>query len=204
MQPLPAGLPSDLLQRRPDIRQAEQLLIGANANIGAARAAFFPRISLTAQFGSVSDELSGLFKSGSWAFSLAPQLALPIFDAGRNQAGLESARAGREIAVAQYEKSIQTAFREVSDALAGQATLQQQIDAQRAQTQADAKRLDLSDLRYRNGVASYLDLLDAQRSLFATEQALVQTRLQQLQNQVTLYKVLGGGWTDTGGGPARS
>lgn len=204
MQPLPAGLPSDLLQRRPDIRQAEQLLIGANANIGAARAAFFPRISLTAQFGSVSDELSGLFKSGSWAFSLAPQLALPIFDAGRNQAGLESARAGREIAVAQYEKSIQTAFREVSDALAGQATLQQQIDAQRAQTQADAKRLDLSDLRYRNGVASYLDLLDAQRSLFATEQALVQTRLQQLQNQVTLYKVLGGGWTDTGGGTARS
>ena len=204
MQPLPAGLPSDLLQRRPDIRQAEQLLIGANANIGAARAAFFPRISLTAQFGSVSDELSGLFKSGSWAFSLAPQLALPIFDAGRNQAGLESARAGREIAVAQYEKSIQTAFREVSDALAGQATLQQQIDAQRAQTQADAKRLDLSDLRYRNGVASYLDLLDAQRSLYATEQALVQTRLQQLQNQVTLYKVLGGGWTDTGGGPARS
>lgn len=199
MQPLPAGLPSDLLQRRPDIRQAEQLLIGANANIGAARAAFFPRISLTAQFGSVSDELSGLFKSGSWAFSLAPQLALPIFDAGRNQAGLESARAGREIAVAQYEKSIQTAFREVSDALAGQATLQQQIDAQRAQTQADAKRLDLSDLRYRNGVASYLDLLDAQRSLYATEQALVQTRLQQLQNQVTLYKVLGGGWTDTGG-----
>lgn len=195
MQPLPAGLPSDLLERRPDIRQAEQLLIGANANIGAARAAFFPRISLTAQFGTVSDELSGLFKSGSWAFSLAPQLALPIFDAGRNQAGLESARAGREIAVAQYEKSIQTAFREVSDALAGQATLQEQVDAQRAQAQADAKRFELSDLRYRNGVASYLDLLDAQRSLFATEQSLVVTRLQQLQNQVTLYKVLGGGWT---------
>ncbi|MDU7587244.1 MAG: efflux transporter outer membrane subunit, partial [Acidovorax sp.] len=195
MQALPAGLPSDLLVRRPDVRMAEQQLIGANANIGAARAAFFPRISLTAQFGTVSDELSGLFKSGSWAFSLAPQLALPIFDAGRNQAGLESARAGREIAVAQYEKSIQTAFREVSDALAGQATLQEQVDAQRAQAQADAKRFELSDLRYRNGVASYLDLLDAQRSLFATEQSLVVTRLQQLQNQVTLYKVLGGGWT---------
>ena len=195
MQPLPAGLPSDLLARRPDIRQSEQLLIGANANIGAARAAFFPRISLTAQYGSVSNELSGLFKSGTWAFSLAPQLTLPIFDAGRNQAGLEAARAGREIAVAQYEKSIQTAFREVSDALAGQATLQEQLDAQRAQTAADAKRLELSDLRYRNGVASYLDLLDAQRSMFATEQALVLTRLQQLQNQVTLYKVLGGGWT---------
>lgn len=201
MQALPAGLPSDLLERRPDIRQAEQLLIGANANIGAARAAFFPRISLTAQAGTVSNELSGLFKSGSWAFSLAPQLALPIFDAGRNQAGLESARAGREIAVAQYEKSIQTAFREVSDALAGQATLQQQADAQRAQVQADSKRLQLSDLRYRNGVASYLDLLDAQRSLFATEQALVLTQLQQLQNQVSLYKVLGGGWTDTSAAP---
>lgn len=196
MQALPAGLPSDLLERRPDIRQAEQLLIGANANIGAARAAFFPRIALTAQIGSVSNELSGLFKSGTWAFSLAPQLALPIFDAGRNQAGLEAAQAGRQIAVAQYEKSIQTAFREVSDALAGQATLQAQIDAQRAQTQADSKRLQLSDLRYRNGVASYLDLLDAQRSLFATQQALVLTRLQQLQNQVTLYKVLGGGFTD--------
>ncbi|POR09470.1 efflux transporter outer membrane subunit [Diaphorobacter sp. LR2014-1] len=195
MQPLPAGLPSDLLVRRPDIRQAEQLLIGANANIGAARAAFFPRIALTASVGTVSNELSGLFKSGSWAFSLAPQLALPIFDAGRNQASLESARAGREIAVAQYEKSIQAAFREVSDALAGQATLQEQIDAQRAQTLADSKRLELSDLRYRNGVASYLDLLDAQRSLFATQQSLVVTRLQQLQNQVTLYKVLGGGWT---------
>ena len=196
MQPLPPGLPSDLLERRPDIRQAEQMLIGANANIGAARAAFFPRIALTAQVGSVSSELSGLFKSGSWAFSLAPQLALPIFDAGRNQAGLEAAQAGRQIAVAQYEKSIQVAFREVSDALAGQATLQQQSEAQRAQVQADSKRLQLSDLRYRNGVASYLDLLDAQRSLFATEQALVLTRLQQLQNQVTLYKVLGGGWTE--------
>ena len=201
MQALPAGLPSDLLQRRPDIRQAEQQLIGANASIGAARAAFFPRIALTASMGTVSNELSGLFKSGSWAFSLAPQLALPIFDAGRNQAGLEAARAGREIALAQYEKSIQTAFREVSDALAGQATLQEQIDAQRAQTQADTRRLGLSDLRYRNGVASYLDLLDAQRSLFATEQALVQVRLLQLQNQVALYKVLGGGWTDTSTAP---
>lgn len=203
MQPLPEGLPSDLLVRRPDIRMAEQQLIGANASIGAARAAFFPRISLTAQFGTVSNELSGLFKSGSWAFSLAPQLALPIFDAGRNQAGLESARAGREIAVAQYEKSIQTAFREVSDALAGQATLQEQLDAQRAQTAADTKRMELSDLRYRNGVASYLDLLDAQRSLFATEQSLVLTRLAQLQNQVAFYKVLGGGWTAGDAEPGR-
>ena len=195
MQSLRAGLPSELLQRRPDIRQAEQLLIAANANIGAARAAFFPRISLTGSVGTVSSDLSGLFKGGSWAFSLAPQAVLPIFDAGRNQAVLDTAHGGRDIAVAQYEKSIQTAFREVSDALAGQATLEQQVQAQKAQTQADSKRFELSDLRYRNGVASYLDLLDAQRSLFATEQALVQTRLQQLQNQISLYKVLGGGWT---------
>ena len=196
MRPLRAGLPSDLMERRPDIRQAEQLLLAANANIGAARAAFFPRISLTASLGTVSDELSGLFKGGSWAFSLAPQLALPIFDAGRNQAALESAQVGREIAVAQYEKAIQTAFREVSDALAGQATLQEQLNAQRAQEQADAKRLELSDLRYRNGVASYLDVLDAQRSLFVTQQSLVLTQLQQLQNQVVLYKALGGGWSE--------
>ncbi|CAM3978337.1 efflux transporter outer membrane subunit [Paracidovorax anthurii] len=195
MPALPAGLPSDLLARRPDIRQAEQQLVAANANIGAARSAFFPRISLTASAGTVSNELSGLFKSGSWAFSLAPQVALPIFDAGRNQATLESARAGRDIAVAQYERSIQTAFREVSDALAGQATLGDQLAAQRAQAAADARRFELSDLRYRNGVASYLDLLDAQRSLFTSEQQVVQTRLLQLQNQITLYRVLGGGWT---------
>ncbi len=204
MQPLRAGLPSELLERRPDIRQAEQLLIGANANIGAARAAFFPRISLTATVGTVSDELSGLFKGGSWAFSLAPQLAVPLFDAGRNQAGLEAARVGREIAVAQYEKAIQTAFREVSDALAGRATLQEQLQAQRAQAEADAKRLELSELRYRNGVASYLDVLDAQRSLFATQQALVLTQLQQLQNQVMLYRVLGGGWNEASGTAARA
>ncbi|RZJ50202.1 MAG: efflux transporter outer membrane subunit, partial [Acidovorax sp.] len=130
MAQLPAGLPSELLTRRPDIRQAEQQLIAANANIGAARAAFFPRIALTAQAGTASNELSGLFKSGSWGFSIAPSLLLPIFDAGRNQANLESARAGRSIAVAQYEKAIQTAFREVSDALAGQATLGEQALAQ--------------------------------------------------------------------------
>ncbi len=202
MQPLPAGLPSDLLIRRPDIRQAEEQLIAANANIGAARANFFPRIALTASVGTVSDELSGLFKSGSWAFSLAPQLTLPIFDAGHNQATLDAARVGREIAVAQYERSIQSAFREVADALAGQATLQDQLGALRTQARADNKRFELSDLRYRNGVASYLDLLDAQRSLFLTEQSLVQVQLLSLQNQVTLYRVLGGGWTEKPPQPA--
>jgi multidrug efflux system outer membrane protein len=194
MQELPAGLPSDLLIERPDIRQAEQLLMGANANIGAARAAFFPRISLTAQAGTASNELSGLFKSGSTAFSLAPQLTLPIFNAGANRAGLESAIAGRDIAVAQYEKSIQTAFREVADALAGRETFGEQVRAQRAQADAEGVRFKLSDLRYRNGVASALDLLDAQRSLFSAQQLAVQARLLQLQNQVVLYKSLGGGW----------
>jgi len=196
MPPLPAGLPSDLLERRPDIRMAEQQLIAANANIGAARAALFPRISLTAQFGSTSSELSDLFKSGTWAFSLAPQLVQPLFDSGRNRANVEAAQVRAEIAVAQYEKSIQTAFREVSDALAGLSTWQEQLDAQIAQAKSEARRLELADRRYRHGVASHLDLLDAQRSLFATQQALVVTRLQQLNNQVTLYKVLGGGWTD--------
>lgn len=198
MAQLPAGLPSDLLTRRPDIRQAEQQLIAANANIGAARAAFFPRISLTAQAGTASGELSGLFKTGSWGFSIAPSLLLPVFDAGRNRANLAISETSRSIAVAQYEKAIQTAFREVSDALAGQATLGEQAQAQQKQAEAEATRLRLADLRYRNGVASYLDLLDAQRSLFATQQAVVQVRLAQLQNQVTLYKALGGGAPESG------
>jgi multidrug efflux system outer membrane protein len=195
MTELPAGLPSEVLIARPDIRQAEQLLIASNANIGAARVAFFPRITLTAGFGTASTQLSGLFESGSFGLTLAPQLLLPIFDAGRNQAGLESARVGRDIAVAQYERAIQTAFREVADALAGRATLSEQLRAQQAQVEAESARFKLSDLRYRNGVASYLDLLDAQRSLFTTQQAVVQTRLAQLQNQIGLYKALGGGWT---------
>jgi multidrug efflux system outer membrane protein len=202
-QPLadvPAGLPSELLIHRPDIRQAEQLLGAANANIGAARAAFFPRISLTVGAGSVSSQLSGLLKSGSWGWTLAPQLVLPIFDAGRNQAGLDSARVGRDIAVAQYEKAIQTAFREVADALATRATLADQLDAQQAQANAEAVRFKLSDLRYQNGISSYLDLLDAQRSLFSARQAVVQTRLAQLQSQVTLYKTLGGGWKEAAEG----
>lgn len=188
-----ADLPSDLLTHRPDIRQAEQQLIAANASIGAARAAFFPRISLTASAGTASSELSGLFKSGAWGWTLAPQALLPIFDAGRNQANLSSANVGRETAVAQYEKAIQSAFREVADALAGRATLNEQLQAQQAQHDAEADRFRLADLRYRNGVASYLELLDAQRSLFGVQQALAQTQLAYLQNQVTLYKTLGGG-----------
>ena len=192
---LPAGLPSDLLTARPDIRAAEQQLIGANANIGAARANFFPRISLTGNAGSASSQLGGLFKSGSFGWTFAPSVVLPLFDYGRNVANLGSAKAGRDIAVAQYERSIQIAFREVADALAGQATFAEQVRAQRAVAAAEAERFRLSDLRYRSGAASYLDLLDAQRSLFAAQQAAVQANLQRLQNQVTLYRVLGGGWT---------
>ncbi|MFT7115696.1 MAG: multidrug efflux system outer membrane protein [Rhodoferax sp.] len=192
---LPAGVPSDLLIQRPDIRQAEQQLIAANANIGAARAAFFPRIALTTGLGSGSNELSGLFKGGSWGFTLAPQLLVPLFDAGRNQAGLDSSLTNRKIAIAQYEKSIQSAFREVADALAGRDTLAEQLRAQQAQTEAETQRLRLTDLRFENGAASLLDSLDAQRSLFATQQVLVQIRLAYLQNQVALYKTLGGGAT---------
>jgi len=193
---LPAGLPSDLLANRPDIRSAEQQLIAANANIGAARANFFPRITLTGSVGSASTELSGLFKSGSYGWTFAPQALLPIFDYGRNTAVLGSARAQRDIAVAQYERSIQTAFREVADALAGQSTFSEQLRAQRAVAEAEADRFNLADLRYRNGAASYLELLDAQRALFQAQQAAVQANLQRLQNQVTLYSVLGGGWTE--------
>jgi NodT family efflux transporter outer membrane factor (OMF) lipoprotein len=192
---LPAGMPSEVLARRPDVRQAEQQLIAANANIGAARAAFFPRISLTAGVGSASSQLSGLFKGGSWGWTAAPQLLLPIFDAGRNSANLRSANVSRDIALAQYEKAIQSAFREVADTLAARATLGEQLQAQGNVAEAEAVRFRLSELRYNNGVSSYLDLLDAQRSLFAARQALIQTRLAQLQNQVLLYRSLGGGWS---------
>jgi outer membrane protein, multidrug efflux system len=196
LQDVPAGLPSDLLVRRPDIRQAEHQLIAANANIGAARAAFFPRIALTANAGSTSTRLAGLFQTGSWVWTIAPQLLLPIFDAGRNSAVLASSKAAEGIAVINYEKVIQTAFKEVSDALAGRATHAEQVRAAQAQATAEATRYRLADLRYQNGVASQLEQLDAQRSLFAARQAVTQARLAQLQSQVTLYKVLGGGWKD--------
>ncbi|HRI18789.1 MAG TPA: efflux transporter outer membrane subunit [Burkholderiaceae bacterium] len=193
---LAAGLPSELLTRRPDIRQAEQQLRAANANIGAARAAFFPRITLTGSAGLASGDLLNLFQPGTLAWAFTPQLVLPIFDGGRNQANLEVAQAQQQIAIAQYERAIQGAFREVADALAGRATLTEQLQAQEAQVEAEAARLSLAELRYDSGVASYLDVLDAQRSLFVAQLAAVQVRLAQLQNRVTLYKVLGGGWTE--------
>ena len=193
---LPAGLASELLMRRPDVRQAEQSLIAANANIGSARAAFFPRIALTGSAGSVSSDLGNLFQSGSFAWSFAPSISLPIFDAGRNRANLEAAKVSRDIALAQYERAIQSAFREVADALASRAMLSEQLRAQQAQAAALAQSFKLADLRYRNGAASYLDVLDAQRSLFAAQQAALQVLALQVQNAVSLYKVLGGGWKE--------
>lgn len=191
---LPVGLPSEVLLRRPDVRQAEQQLIAAHFNIGAARAAFFPRITLTGSAGVASGHLSDLFKSGHAAWSFAPQLIQPLFDAGRNQGNLDLAKANRDIAVAQYERAIQSAFREVADALAGRATLGDQLNAQRKQLEAEQARSRLVELRWRNGAASSLELLDAQRSLFAAQQALLQLQAQSTQNLATLYKVLGGGW----------
>ncbi|MGV7209080.1 efflux transporter outer membrane subunit [Oxalobacteraceae bacterium A2-2] len=193
MSSLPAGLPSDLLTRRPDIRAAEQRLKAANANIGAARAAFFPRISLTAAIGSSSPSLGGLFDSGSGSWSFAPQLTLPIFDAGRNRANLTLAEVRKNLAVADYEKTIQTAFREVADALAARDYLGEQVAAQRAVQDAQADRLRLLQLRFDNGVASSLDVLDAQRELFSAQQTLVQARLLRTTSAIDLYRSLGGG-----------
>lgn len=197
---LSAGLPSDVLLTRPDVQQAERTLQAANANIGAARAAFFPRISLTASAGTASTALDGLFRSGSGLWSFMPQVSLPIFDAGRNQASLKVAEVDRDIALAQYEKSIQSAFRDVADALAQRATIGQQVASQQrlvAQTQ-DALRL--AEARFRQGVDDRLATLDAQRTLYAAEQGLINARLAQQVNRVTLYKVLGGG--QGGGAPA--
>lgn len=191
---LPAGLPSALLERRPDVRQAENQLRAANANIGAAKAAFFPRITLTGNVGLASTDLGDLFSYSVWQF--APRITLPIFDAGSNQANLEVSQASRDIAVAQYERSIQVAFREVADALAGRATYGDQLRAQQAQMQAEQRRSDLATLRFRNGISSFLDVLDAQRALFQTQQATIVVQAAQQQNLVTLYKVLGGGWKE--------
>ncbi|KVM63715.1 multidrug transporter, partial [Burkholderia ubonensis] len=167
---IPAGLSSDLLTRRPDIMEAEQNLLAANANIGAARAAFFPRISLTGAFGTASPTLGGLFKAGTAAWSFAPQIAMPIFEGGANLANLDLAHVQKRIEIANYEKAIQSAFREVSDGLAARGTYDQQIAALQRNEHAQQRRYDLSDLRYRNGVDSYLSVLTAQTDLYAAQQ----------------------------------
>ena len=188
-----AGLPSDLLEHRPDIRAAEQVLRANQANIAAARAAFFPRISLTAGVGVASSSLSGLFDGGSSVWNFTPALTLPIFDNGRNQANLDLATVRANIAVANYEKTIQIAFREVADALDARATLASEIAAQQSMRDAQAARLELAQVRYKNGVANYLDVLDAERELYSAEQTLLSTRLLRLTNAVDLYRSLGGG-----------
>jgi multidrug efflux system outer membrane protein len=189
----PAGLPSDLLERRPDVLEAERTLRAANANIGAARAAFFPSITLTASEGTASNALSGLFAAGSGAWVFAPQVTLPIFTGGRNRANLTSAKVARDIDVAKYEKTIQTAFREVADALAQRESLKQQLTAQQALVAASSDAYRLSDVRFRRGVDSYLNALDAQRSLYAAQQSLIGIELSRMSNMVALYQALGGG-----------
>ena len=186
------GLPSEVLQRRPDILQAESLLKAAHANIGAARAALFPRITLTTSIGTTSDQLSGLFESGSGTGIVAPQIVIPIFDA-RTWSAYDVAKVDREISLTQYEKAIQVAFREVADALAQRGTLGDQLEAQQSLVDASAESYRLSDARYTRGIDSYLRVLDAQRSLYGAQQGLIAIRLARLTNLVTLYKVLGGG-----------
>jgi len=194
---LPAGVPSTVLQQRPDVLSAEHALKAANADIGAARANFFPRISLTAALGSESSALSGLFGGGSRAWSFAPSVTLPIFDAGANRATLAASKASREIAVATYEKTLQTAFAEVADSLATRATIAERLDAQDQTVAADQRAYDLSMALYRQGSYSLLDTLTQQRLLYTAQQAQVQTQLAAQTSLVTLYKALGGGFEQT-------
>jgi multidrug efflux system outer membrane protein len=190
---LPAAIRSEVLLTRPDVVQAEDQLKAANANIGAARAAFFPDLTLTAQGGVASTALSTLFRAGSGAWTFAPAITQPIFDFGKNRANLHLAKAQRDAAVATYEKSIQTAFREVADALAQRGTIDQQLAGEQALVDASADALRLATARYERGSDTYLNELIAQRSLYVAQQALVATRLAAQTNLVTLYKALGGG-----------
>lgn len=199
IEDLPAGLPSELLTRRPDIRQAEHTLQSANAYIGVARAAFFPSVKLTAFGGTASSELSGLFDKGSGSWSFAPSVSLPLFAAGKNVAQLKAAWIEQRIDVAGYEKTVQTAFKEVSDALAVKATIDTQISAQQTRVEAARKRYELTDQSYKAGLSSYLNVLLAQQELNAAEQSLIAARLSRLLNLTTLYAALGGGWQNAQG-----
>ena len=194
---VPGDLPSSVLLNRPDVRAAEYTLRGAYASIGAARAAFFPSITLTASAGTASNALSGLFDGGNGTWSFAPQIRLPIFDAGRNRANLQIAETARDTALAQYDKAVQTAFRELADALAERATLAERLQAQQSLQAATLKALQLSEARYRLGADSYLPVLDAQRALYSAQQTLIGLALAEQANRITLYKVLGGRWIDT-------
>ncbi len=193
IEALPGDLSSTLLLRRPDVLRAEHQLIAQNANVGAARAAFFPTISLTAILGTISTGLGGLFANGSFTYSASPGVSLPLFDGGRNRGNLDYARAAQAAAIATYQKTLQTAFREAADALAQRGTIDEQVAAQAARAQAAQVAANLSDARYRAGVDSFLTSLDAQRTAYAAQQQLVTTRLARGANSVTLYRVLGGG-----------
>ncbi len=192
--PVPAGLPSEVLTRRPDVLAAEHQLKAANADIGAARARYFPSIGITSSVGFASSQVNDLFNSPAGAWSFVPQLTLPIFHTGAIRAGVKYSEAQRDIMVAQYEKTVQTAFKEVSDALALTASLEEQVKAQGSLVAASGKSYELSTLRYENGVDSYLTKLDSQRSYADSRQALIAARLSRLANTLTLYKALGGGW----------
>jgi multidrug efflux system outer membrane protein len=191
---IPLGLPSDLLLRRPDVLRAERNLQAANANIGAARAAFFPKITLTGTTGVASPSLSDLFASGNSAWTFIPKISLPIFDGGINLANLTVSKVDREIAVATYEKSVQTAFREVADALADRGTLEERLTSQQALVDANSKSYRIYEARYRLGADSYLNALISLRALYTAQQNLISVRLLNSTNRVNLYKVLGGGW----------
>ncbi|HLZ79905.1 MAG TPA: efflux transporter outer membrane subunit [Sphingomonas sp.] len=193
MANLPAGVGSAVLLKRPDVVQAEDLLKAQNANIGAARAAFFPTISLTAAAGTASSALTGLFTGGTWSWNASGTSMLTLFDFGRNRAKLRFAEASRDAAVATYEKSVQTAFREVSDALAQRGTIDEQVNARVMKADSAGVAARLSEARYRNGIDGFLTTLVAQRTLYSAEQALVTTRLARETNLVSLYSVLGGG-----------
>ena len=191
---IPAGLPSELVQRRPDILEAEHTLKAANANIGAARAAFFPAITLTASVGSTSSQLSQLFGSSTGVWSFSPQVTLPIFTGGRNLADLDSAKVGARIEVANYQKAIQTAFREVADALVAGSSYASQIVVEVALINAQQRRYDLANLRYRQGEDTYLNVLSAQQDLYNAQQGQIAAQYNKLAGQISLYKALGGGW----------
>jgi NodT family efflux transporter outer membrane factor (OMF) lipoprotein len=202
--PVPAPLPSSVLLARPDVQAAENNLRAMEANIGAARAAMFPTISLTANIGTGSRELDSLFGSGSSTWSFIPLVRLPIFDAGRNRAGVQVAEANQRIAVSQYEKAVQTAFRETADVLADRAQWDERLAAQTSMVAATQKAFDLSEARFKAGVDNYLTVLDAQRSLYTAQQTLIGLRLSEQLNRVTLWKVLGGEQNGAAGASAAS
>jgi len=191
---VPAGLPSELVERRPDILEAEHTLKAANANIGAARAAFFPLVQLTGSIGTTSTEFQKLFGAGTGVWSFSPQITLPIFTGGQNRADLDAAKIGTRIEVANYQKAIETAFREVADALVGTQNYAEQLEAQTQLIAAQQRRYELANLRYRQGDDTYLNVLSAQQDLYSAQQSQLATQLNKLTSEITLYKSLGGGW----------